>query len=90
MHLLEAEELYENVLEEYPSEDEDDIKKVGKRIRQAKESIGPVKISKEVVGEASDIRKHVRMEYEPQLPMLAAATNTVTRNAPSVQDRMEF
>jgi hypothetical protein len=47
VHLVEAEELYETVLEEYPSQDESAIKEVGERIRDARRSIDPVEESKE-------------------------------------------
>lgn len=63
-HLVEAEELYEEVLEEYPPEDERDIKAMGELIRMTREHLGQVEISKEVVEEANDGGKDVPAESE--------------------------
>lgn len=41
-HLVLAEELYEEVLEEYPSKDEADIKNMGELIRASREELGSV------------------------------------------------
>jgi hypothetical protein len=48
-HLEEAEKLYEEVLEEYPSEGESDIKKMGEFIRELRETMGGLEMSKKRV-----------------------------------------
>jgi hypothetical protein len=63
-HLVVAEKLYDEMLEEYPSKDKSDINTMGELIRMSREQLGPVEMSKEGGHEANISGEDVLIESE--------------------------